>query len=64
MYNAWCKRKTPTLSVQFPDQTNFVGGAGIAKHLASTGSEVVFTTVMGNDELSNFAEKDLLDNIS
>ncbi len=53
--------KTPTLSVQFQNQTNFVGGAGIvAKHLASTGSEVVFTTVMGNDELSNFAEKDLL----
>ena len=40
--------KTPTLSVQFQNQTNFVGGAGIvAKHLASTGSEVVFTTVMG-----------------
>ena len=55
--------KTPTLSVQFQNQTDFVGGAGIvAKHLASTGSEVVFTTVMGNDELSNFAEKDLLDN--
>ncbi len=52
--------KTPTLSVQFQNQTNFVGGAGIvAKHLASTGSEVVFTTVMGNDELSKFAEKDL-----
>ncbi len=52
--------KTPTLSVLFDEKTDYVGGAGIvAKHLNETGSNVFFTSVIGNDELGRFAQNDL-----
>ena len=52
--------KTPTVSVKYENQTNFVGGAGIvAKHLRRAGAEVVFSTVLGDDELKGFVLDDL-----
>lgn len=54
--------KTPTLSVRMESQENFVGGAGIvAKHLKAAGAEVVFTTLLGEDDLATFVLKDLED---
>jgi len=52
--------KTPTFSVRFERQTDYVGGAGIvAKHLKAAGADVVFTTVLGEDRLKDFVLKDL-----
>ncbi len=52
--------KTPTFSVRFERQTDYVGGAGIvAKHLKAAGADVVFTTVLGDDPLKEFVLKDL-----
>lgn len=52
--------KTPTMSVLFESKTNFVGGAGIvAKHLKAAGATVVFSTVLGDDDLKEFTLKDL-----
>ncbi len=52
--------KTPTMSVRFEEREDFVGGAGIvAKHLTAAGADVTFTTVLGNDALAEFAQKDL-----
>ena len=44
--------KTPTFSVKKDKEEFFLGGAGIvAKHLKKLGSNVIFTTVVGNDKL-------------
>jgi rfaE bifunctional protein kinase chain/domain/rfaE bifunctional protein nucleotidyltransferase chain/domain len=52
--------KTPTFSVKFETSKIFTGGAGIvAKHVKSLGADVVFTTVLGNDELKDFVMDDL-----
>ena len=52
--------KTPTPSLHFLNKTNYIGGAAIvAKHIRSTGAQVCFTTVLGNDNLKNFVIKDL-----
>jgi len=52
--------KTPTISVRYDNQEDYVGGAGIvAKHLCSAGSEVVFSTVLGDDNWKNFVLSDL-----
>lgn len=52
--------KTPTMSVLYEDRTDYVGGAGIvAKHLKAAGGEVVFSTVLGDDDFRNFALGDL-----
>jgi rfaE bifunctional protein kinase chain/domain/rfaE bifunctional protein nucleotidyltransferase chain/domain len=52
--------KTPTMSVRFEEQQDFVGGAGIvAKHLRSAGAEVIFSTVLGEDPCGEFALSDL-----
>lgn len=52
--------KTPTFSVRFERQTDYVGGAGIvAKHLKAAGADVVFTTVLGDDRLKDFVLHDL-----
>ena len=52
--------KTPTMSVLYENREDFVGGAGIvAKHLRAAGADVTFSTVLGNDELKDFA----LDNL-
>ncbi|MEQ9560288.1 MAG: PfkB family carbohydrate kinase [Rhodospirillales bacterium] len=52
--------KTPTMSVLYENRKDFVGGAGIvAKHLRATGAKVVFSTVLGDDALKDFALEDL-----
>ena len=52
--------KTPTMSVLYEGQTNYVGGAGIvAKHLGAAGARVVFSTVLGDDPLKDFVLQDL-----
>jgi len=54
--------KTPTMSVRFDKRTDFVGGAGVvAKHLKSAGAEVTFSTVLGDDQLAEFALTNLKD---
>lgn len=54
--------KTPTFSIKFERQVDFVGGAGIvAKHLKMAGAEVKFTTVLGDDALKDYVLKDLQD---
>ncbi|KAB2939003.1 MAG: adenylyltransferase/cytidyltransferase family protein [Hyphomicrobium sp.] len=48
--------KTPTMSVLYEQRIDYVGGAGIvAEHLRAAGAEVVFSTVLGNDSLAEFA---------
>lgn len=52
--------KTPTFSVRFEEQQDYVGGAGIvAKHIKAAGGDVTFTTVLGDDALRTLVEKDL-----
>ena len=52
--------KTPTMSVRFEEQQDFVGGAGIvAKHLKAAGADVTFSTVLGDDSLGEFTLNDL-----
>jgi rfaE bifunctional protein kinase chain/domain len=47
--------KTPTLSVLFQDKEDYIGGAGIvSQHLRAAGADVVFSTVLGDDELKDF----------
>lgn len=47
--------KTPTMSVLFERKIDFVGGAAVvAEHMRAAGAEVVFSTVLGNDELKDF----------
>ena len=54
--------KTPTMSLRFDSQVDFVGGAGIvAKHMKGAGADVSFTTVLGEDALKDFVLKDLQD---
>jgi len=50
----------PVLVVQPVDSAMFVGGAGIvASHLATLGATVDFVSVVGNDEISEFARSSL-----
>ena len=52
--------KTPTMSVLFERKVDYIGGAAIvAKHLAAAGGRVTFSTVLGDDELKDFAIDDL-----
>ncbi|MEX2615889.1 MAG: PfkB family carbohydrate kinase [Alphaproteobacteria bacterium] len=52
--------KTPTMSVRFEEQVDFVGGAGVvAKHIRAAGANVIFTTVLGNDRWQKLVEDDL-----
>lgn len=52
--------KTPTLSLRFDRQADFVGGAGIvAKHMREAGAQVKFTTVLGDDSLCSSTISDL-----
>jgi rfaE bifunctional protein kinase chain/domain len=47
--------KTPTLSVKREEQIDFAGGAAVvARHIRSAGSEVTFSTVLGEDVLKDF----------
>jgi rfaE bifunctional protein kinase chain/domain len=53
-------RKTPTPSVRVDAYQKFVGGAGIvAKHIAASGANVNFISILGNDDLGRFAAQDL-----
>ena len=52
--------KTPTISVRYDGQDDYVGGAGVvAKHLSAAGAEVVFSTVLGADNWKDFVLEDL-----
>jgi rfaE bifunctional protein kinase chain/domain len=52
--------KTPTLSVRFEREVSYAGGAAVvSKHLRAAGAEVVFSTVLGNDEMKDFILADL-----
>jgi rfaE bifunctional protein kinase chain/domain len=47
--------KTPTMSVLYERREDYIGGAAIvAEHLRAAGAEVVFSTVLGDDELKDF----------
>ena len=47
--------KTPTFSVLYQGQDDYVGGAGIvAQHLRAAGARVTFSTVLGEDKLKDF----------
>jgi len=55
--------KTPTFSVKLENSKLFLGGAGIvAKHLSSLGANVTFTSIIGNDDLTDFVLDDLENN--
>jgi rfaE bifunctional protein kinase chain/domain/rfaE bifunctional protein nucleotidyltransferase chain/domain len=52
--------KTPTLSLRFEHQTDFVGGAGVvAKHLRAAGARVSFSTMLGDDRWREFVLQNL-----
>ncbi len=52
--------KTPTMSVMFERKVDFIGGAAIvAKHMKSAGAEVIFSTVLGEDEHKDFVIENL-----
>lgn len=54
--------KTPTFSVLYEKQDDYVGGAGIvAQHMKAAGAQVTFTTVLGDDVLGKFAAQTLKD---
>jgi rfaE bifunctional protein kinase chain/domain len=54
--------KTPTFSLRFEKQVDFVGGAGIvAKHMKKANADVKFTTVLGDDALKDYVLADLQD---
>jgi rfaE bifunctional protein kinase chain/domain len=47
--------KTPTFSVLYQGQDDYIGGAGIvAQHLSAAGADVTFSTVLGKDALGEF----------
>ena len=47
--------KTPTFSVLYQGQDDYIGGAGIvAQHLGAAGADVTFSTVLGKDKLGEF----------
>jgi len=47
--------KTPTFSVLYQGQDDYIGGAGIvAQHIRAAGARVTFTTILGNDSLKDF----------
>ena len=52
--------KTPTISVKYEKQVDYVGGAAVvSKHIRKTGAIVTFSTVLGNDPLKDFVLADL-----
>jgi rfaE bifunctional protein kinase chain/domain len=52
--------KTPTISVRYDNRRDYVGGAAIvAKHLRAAGAEVIFSTVLGDDDFKDFVLEDL-----
>jgi len=54
--------KTPTFSVLYQGQEDYIGGAGIvAQHLRAAGARVTFSTVLGDDRLKDFVINGLQD---
>ena len=54
--------KTPTMSILFERRVDYVGGAGIvAEHMKAAGAEVVFSTVLGDDQYKDFVLEHLRD---
>ena len=52
--------KTPTFSVKYDRQVDFVGGAGVvSKHMKAAKADVTFTTILGSDAMKDFVLKDL-----
>lgn len=52
--------KTPTLSVKYGKQVDYIGGAAVvAKHICKAGAKVKFSTVLGNDALKDLVLEDL-----
>ncbi len=52
--------KTPTFSLLYDSEKNFIGGAAIvALHLKSAGAKVSFTSLIGKDKLGNYVNKTL-----
>jgi rfaE bifunctional protein kinase chain/domain len=52
--------KIPAFSVKLEQTERYTGGAGIvARHLRKAGAQVAFSTVLGDDELKDFALKEL-----
>ncbi|OUX36477.1 MAG: ADP-heptose synthase [Candidatus Pelagibacter sp. TMED273] len=52
--------KTPTFSVKYIKNNEYVGGAGVvSKHLKAAGANVTFCSILGNDKLAEFVKKDL-----
>ena len=53
-------RKTPTPSVRVNNHERFIGGAGIvAKHMVATGAQVSLISIVGDDDLGQFAISNL-----
>lgn len=53
-------QEDPTLVVSPIDSARFIGGAGIvAAHASCMGSDVSFISIIGDDEIGRFAEKEL-----
>ena len=51
--------KTPTLSLLYDYEQNYLGGAGIvAKHIAASGAKTTFTTIIGDDKLGKFVKRE------
>jgi rfaE bifunctional protein kinase chain/domain len=47
--------KTPTFSVLYQGQDDYIGGAGIvAQHLSAAGADVTFSTILGKDAFGEF----------
>ena len=54
--------KTPTFSVLYQGQDDYIGGAGVvAQHLRAAGAKVTFSTILGNDSLKDFVISGLKD---
>ncbi len=52
--------KTPTFSVRYEHRRDYTGGAGIvSRHIREAGADVVFSTVLGDDENGRFVLDDL-----
>lgn len=48
--------KTPTMSVLFERKVDYIGGAAVvAQHMRAAGAHVVFSSVLGDDALGEFA---------
>jgi len=52
--------KTPTISVKFNNQNDYIGGAGVvSQHLKAAGANVTFCTILGNDKFGKMAQRHL-----